>query len=119
MRLLADQDVYAMTLALLRNRGHDVSTVSEMGLSQATDLAILQTAIQDKRILLTRDRDYGGLIFARSIHGGVIYLRIAPTVLHATHDELLRVLSQYGEVELLNALVVVEAGRHRFRKITG
>jgi predicted nuclease of predicted toxin-antitoxin system len=117
MRLLADQDVYAMTVRILRSRSHDVATASDLGLSQAADVAILQAAIQDRRILLTRDRDYGGLVFAGNTKGGVIYLRIAPSALDAVHDELLRVLDLYSETELQGALIVVEPGRHRLRKI--
>jgi hypothetical protein len=41
MRLLADQDVYAMTVRMLRDQSHDVATATELGLSQAADVAIL------------------------------------------------------------------------------
>jgi predicted nuclease of predicted toxin-antitoxin system len=118
MRLLADQDVYATTVTLLRGHNHDVVTAAELGLSRATDVEILQAAIQDQRILLTRDRDFGGLVFVNAIQGGVIYLRILPSTLTLVHDELLRVFRQYNEIELLDALVVIEPGRHRLRKIS-
>jgi predicted nuclease of predicted toxin-antitoxin system len=118
MRFLADQDVYAKTVILLRDRNHDVITAAELGLSRASDRDLLQAAIQDGRIFLTRDRDFGGLVFVQAIRGGVIYLRILPSTLRAVHDELLRVLGQYDERVLLNALVVVEPARHRVRRMT-
>ena len=37
MKLLADQDVYAATVAFLRDLGHDVDTAAERGLSRAAD----------------------------------------------------------------------------------
>ena len=98
MKLLTDQDVYAVTVT--RNNNHDVATASEKGLSQASDIVLLQTAAQDGRILVTRDRDFGALIFTQSVHAGVIYLRIQPNAMRATHNELLRVLNQYDEVNL-------------------
>ena len=52
----------------------------------------------------------------KSIHAGVIYLRIAPSAVNAVHEELERVLSQYDETSLLQSFVVVEPGRHRVRK---
>jgi hypothetical protein len=40
-----------------------------------------------------------------------------PSTQNAVHQELDRVLSEHSEVELLQAFVVVEPGRHRFRKL--
>jgi predicted nuclease of predicted toxin-antitoxin system len=117
MRLLADQDIYAVTVTFLRSHGHDVATVSDVGLSQSDDLVVLQTAIQDRRILITRDRDFGGIVIAGTLQGGVIYLRVVHSALKAVHGELLRVLSQYAEDVLLKSLVVVEEGRHRIRRL--
>lgn len=117
MRLLADEDVYAGTVALLWGNYHDVKTAAELGLAEASDVDLLQAAIQDGRIFLTRDRDFGGLVFVNAIQGGVIYLRIQPSTIQAVHDELLRVLEQYDEKVLLAALVVVEPARHRIRPI--
>lgn len=41
MRLLLDQDVYAVTAGLLRELGHDVVLVAQIGLSQGEDEEIL------------------------------------------------------------------------------
>jgi len=116
MRCLLDQDVYALTVRFLANGGHDVVLVSEIGLSQASDEEILRTAQEQSRVLVTRDRDYGNLVFVQSIGTGVIYLRILPTTMNATHNELARVLQTYSQEELVGAFVVVEPGGHRFRK---
>lgn len=40
MRFLADQDIYALTLHLLRHLGHEVDAATETGLSQATDAEV-------------------------------------------------------------------------------
>jgi predicted nuclease of predicted toxin-antitoxin system len=116
MRLLADQDVYALTTAFLRQLGHDVVTASESQSASLSDSEILAAAIRDNRILLTRDRDFGSLIFVNAIHAGVIYLRVPPSTTQAIHEELQRVLTQYDEEALLRSFVVVEPGRHRLRK---
>jgi predicted nuclease of predicted toxin-antitoxin system len=116
MRLLLDQDVYAVTVIFLIDAGHDVLAVAEIGLSQASDEEILRTAQEQNRILVTRDRDYGNLVFVQLIGTGVIYLRILPTTVNVIHNELARILENYSETELANAFVVVEADGHRFRK---
>jgi predicted nuclease of predicted toxin-antitoxin system len=76
MRFLLDQDVYAATRQFLLSLGHDVVQVSQLGLSQATDEQLLAAAQEQGRILITRDRDFGTLVFARALGSGVLYLRM-------------------------------------------
>jgi predicted nuclease of predicted toxin-antitoxin system len=116
MRFLLDQDVYAITARFLVDAGHDVVLVAQLGLSRASDEEILRTSQKENRILVTRDRDYGNLVFVRAIGTGVIYLRILPTTINAIHGELARILKNYSEVELSGAFIVVEPDGHRFRK---
>ena len=116
MRLLADQDVYAATVLYLRGPGHDVTTAAEKGMSRSEDADLLRVALDEGRVFVTRDRDYGGLVFVRSLGTDVLYLRVLPSTLVAVHAELGRVLSLYDEQDLLGSFVVVEPGRHRVRK---
>jgi hypothetical protein len=78
---------------------------------------LLRVAQEQGRILVTRDRDYGGLVFLGPGGAGVIYLRILPSTQAAVHAELERVLSLYPEPEVQGSLIVVEPGRHRTRRI--
>ena len=117
MRFLADQDVYALTVRFLRGLGHDVEEASHLGRSLPTDHDVLRAAEADERILVTRDRDFGGLVFVRRLGKGVVYLRVLPSTLKAVHAELKRVIDGYLAAELREGFVVVEPGRHRFRRI--
>jgi uncharacterized protein (DUF433 family) len=103
-------------LEFLIDAGHDVVLVAQLGLSQASDEEILRTSQQENRILVTRDRDYGNLVFVRAVGTGVIYLRVLPTTVNAVHGELARIIKNYSEVELAGAFIVVEPDGHRFRK---
>jgi predicted nuclease of predicted toxin-antitoxin system len=116
MRFLTDQDVYAGTVRFLSGLGHDVATAAQLGLAQANDAVLLQVARQQGRIFVTRDRDFGGLVFVQHGGSGVVYLRISPVTQNAVHAELQRVLTLYTEQELQDSFVVVEPGRHRIRK---
>jgi len=91
--------------------------LSQILLSQASDSDLLKTARDQGRIFVTRDRDFGGLVFAQALGLGVIYLRVSPSTQNAVHQELERVLDEHSEVELMSAFVVIELGRHRFRKL--
>ncbi len=116
MKLLTDQDVYSATVLFLRAVGHDVVTASDLGMWQATDSSLLQTAQMEGRIFVTRDRDYGGLVFTQALGTGVLYLRLLPSTLLAVHTELARVLGMYTEEVLRGTFTVIEPGRHRLRK---
>src|SRR5262249_27023306 len=119
MKFLADQDVYATTIRFLSGLGHDVVTASQLGLAQATDAELLRVAHEQGRIVITRDRDFGGLVFVQGSGPGLIYLRILPSTQVSVHAELERVLTLYTEQELQASFVVVEPGRHRIRKPAG
>ena len=117
MRFLLDQDVYAITARFLSDLGHDVVPVAEVGLARAEDEEILRVAQEQGRILVTRDRDYGNLVFVQALGAGVLYLRILPSTQNVVHAELQRVLNTYTEEELARAFVVIEAGGHRIRRL--
>ena len=79
MKFLADQDVYGTTVRFLVGLGHDVVPVAQIGLAQAEDIELLRVAHEQARILITRDRDYGGLVFLHGAGSGVLYLRALPS----------------------------------------
>ena len=117
MKFLADQDVFALTIKLISALGHDVIPVAQLGLAQADDAALLRVAHEQGRVFITRDRDFGALVFVQGAGPGVIYLRILPTTHDAVHAELARVLTLYNEPELQASFIVIEPGRHRIRKM--
>lgn len=117
MKFLADQDVYATTIGFLSDLGHEVVPVAQLGLAQAADAELLRIAHEHGRIFVTRDRDFGGLVFVQGRGPGAIYLRILPSTQNVVHTELERVLTLYTEQELQKSFVVIEPGRHRIRKL--
>ena len=72
MRFLLDQDVYAVTARVLLALGHDVVTAFSAGFSREEDDALLNHAHNDDRIFVTRDRDFGGLVFVMGHGPGVL-----------------------------------------------
>ena len=117
MRFLLDQDVYAATARHLMSLGHDVLRVSEIGLSRATDEELLEVARSQDRLLVTRDRDFGRIVFLNRQHWAILYLRMLPSTQNVVHAELAEVLRLYGEPELTRAFVVIEPGGHRIRRL--
>lgn len=117
MKLLLDQDVYALTERFLRELDHDVMTASELGLSRAHDLDLLKHSGEQGYIFVTRDKDYGNLVFMHGAGRGVIYMRMLPSAMNEVHAELKKVLETYSETELAKSFIVVEKNRHRIRRI--
>ena len=118
MQFLADQDVYYITIEWLREEGHDVVTVKEVGMQGAADRDLLKRAREMDRLLLTRDKDFGALVFLEeSESSGVILLRITPLTVDEIHQELRRLLEEQTEEELKKLFCVVEPGRYRIRRL--
>jgi predicted nuclease of predicted toxin-antitoxin system len=109
--------VYAITSTFLGGLGHDVALASQLGMAQAEDADVLRAAREQSRILVTRDRDFGALVFLQGQGPGVIYLRILPSTFNAVHQELARLLMLHAEEELQNSFVVVAPGSHRMRHV--
>jgi predicted nuclease of predicted toxin-antitoxin system len=119
MRFLADQDIYRHTFLFLIRLGHEVVSAAELGMSRAGDSDLLLEARRRQCVLITRDKDFGALVFLEA-EGccGVILLRLTPASLEACHAELARVLAVYSEAEIRSSFWSVEPGRHRRRKLT-
>jgi len=77
MKLLANENIPAALTRSLRAAGHDVNWVSEMS-PGITDTQVIELAIQQDRILVTFDKDFGELAFRRSLPAtcGIILLRL-------------------------------------------
>src|SRR6266851_10387062 len=100
MKFLLDHDVYAVTGHFLTGLGHDVVRVVEIGMATASDEALLTTAHEQSRIMVTCDRDYGSLVFVRDYGAAVIYLRIRPSTQNSVHVQLNTVLELYFQEQL-------------------
>ncbi len=119
MRFLLDQDVYELTARVLAQQaGGDVVRVRELGLSRADDVTLLRTAREQERVLVTRDRDFGYLVFVEAVQWGVIYLRMTPATVEAVHAELERLLREQPFERLTKTFAVVEPGRYRIRSLS-
>lgn len=76
LRLLLDEDAQAKRLvALLEADGHDVQTASDANLRHVRDREVLAFAVQETRVLLTRNcDDFRALHAENAEHPGIIAL---------------------------------------------
>jgi len=97
-------------ITYLVERGHDVATVASDYPQTLKDPEVVGIALQERRILITNDRDFGELIFRQRLsHAGIIYFRLERTDLDTKIQGLERVLSDHGH-QLSEFIVVTERG---------
>ena len=71
--LLCDEHIPLPVVQGLRRRGINVITVQEIGLRSTRDIVILTTALQQQRVLYTRDVDFLRHHHAGAPHAGIFY----------------------------------------------
>ena len=117
MRLLADENLPAVSIRLLRAAGHDVLAVRE-AMPGATDAAVLERTIAESRVLVTCDRDVA-MLAARQVHpvpAGIVLLRLIPVPPEEAGTIVREVLGD-PSLELDGRLTVVEPDRVRQRPL--
>ena len=78
MRFLVNENVSGSVIAALRQRGHDVLSAKENMRGQS-DSAILRRAAQERRVVVTHDKDFGELAFRERLPAecGIVLVRLA------------------------------------------
>ena len=118
MRFLADMGVSKQVVEWLRASGHEAIHLHDEGLQKLPNGEIFQKAIREQRIVLTFDLDFGEIVAAsggRSV--SVILFRLRNTRADFVVQRLKAVLGQSSEVLAQGAVVLVEDGRHRLRRM--
>ncbi len=116
MKLLLDQGLPSSAAALLRSMSIDTIHISEIEMSAAADVEILQKAKEEDRIVVTLDADFHALLaLAEATSPSVIRIRIERLRAAALVELLRQVTSECAEELLRGAAVTVEPGKIRTR----
>ncbi len=114
MNLLADESVDRQIVTRLRQDGHDVTYVAELGPGIA-DERVLERANEQDAILLTVDKDFGELAFRQKlIHHGVVLIRLSG-LSNQTKAELVAEALRVRGAEFVNVFSVISPGMIRIR----
>ncbi|OHE57918.1 MAG: hypothetical protein A2Z47_01560 [Thermodesulfovibrio sp. RBG_19FT_COMBO_42_12] len=118
MTFLADMGISQTTVKWLKEQGFDAFHVRDMNMHRATDTEILEKARNDKHIVLTCDLDFGEILSATGEDcPSVIIFRLENETPEHINKRLRQVLQESLEALLKGAIIVVEEGRHRIRKL--
>jgi predicted nuclease of predicted toxin-antitoxin system len=118
MRFLADAGISPRTVEFLRQIGHDVVHVRELNMQRKADEVVADRARVESRIVLTFDLDFGEVLALGILdRPSVIIFRLADERPESVNAHLGPVLAE-RVVELESgALILVEDGRYRVRKL--
>ncbi|MCL6505399.1 MAG: DUF5615 family PIN-like protein [Bryobacteraceae bacterium] len=118
MRILANENVSATVIQVLRDHGHDVLSVKE-SLRGEKDTAILARAQAEQRLVVTHDKDFGELAFRMGLPAecGVILLRLSGDNPDADNRRTLQAIE--GRSDWAGHFSVVSDDRIRMRPLPG
>jgi predicted nuclease of predicted toxin-antitoxin system len=118
MRFVADMGVSLRVVEWLRSASHDAIHLRDEGLQTLANGEIFRKALREDRIVLTFDLDFGEIVAAsagRSV--SVVLFRLRNTRADFVIARLKSVLEQSAEELARGAVVLVEDGRHRVRRL--
>ena len=117
MRFLADMGVGKKVVDWLRDQGHDAIHLRELRLERLPNGDIFSKAVDEGRIVLTFDLDFGEI--AASANGpraSVIVFRLRNTRVIHVIDRLRSVLAESSAALEGGVVITVEESRHRIRR---
>lgn len=113
MKILLDSCMGIGVFRALQNAGHDVVSIG-INEKDPGDEAVLNRAFQEKRVLVTLDKDFGELaiIFGKP-HSGI--LRLVGLSMTNQIKICIQVLETHGPMLIHGALITAEISRLRIR----
>ena len=115
MRFLVDESTGPVVANWLIEKGHDVLSVYE-GLRGKPDEEVLERGVEERRIVITNDKDFGEMIYREGhAHQGVILLRLGDERSANKIAALERLLADHAD-RLAERFVVVTENRIRISK---
>lgn len=112
---MADESCDFAVVRRLRASGYNVLAVAEE-FPSAPDLQVLKCVVDEKRIILTEDKDFGEWVFAhREETYGVLLIRFPANLRSKLAQTVNLLVTQHG-LDLIKSFTVLEPGRARIRK---
>ena len=116
MRFLADECLHVEIVTVLRRAGHEVTTIAP-GDVGATDEAVLERASREGAILLTADKDFGEIAYARAAApSGIVLFRRSVADPAGAAARLLALIQERGD-SLYSLHAVITPARARLRRL--
>ncbi len=118
MKFLADMGVSPRSVAFLRSLGHDAIHLHDERLDRLSDADILSKALNESRIVLTHDLDFGELMAASQAHlPSVIIFRLRNMAADSVNRYLEFIVANYQKRLEAGAVMSVTERQIRVRSL--
>ena len=112
---MTDESCAGPVIRALRDVGHDVIAIAESA-QGASDEAVIERAFNERRVLITEDRDFGELVYARGrSSAGVVFVKFDRRARRSKPAAVVEAVAKLG-VRLRDGFTIVEPGRVRLAR---
>lgn len=116
MRFLVDENVGFEVVKSLRAENHSVISMTEERYSGIDDDSVFKLALDEKRIIITRDFHFTNLIrFPASLTEGIIYIRHGNLKSNEEKELIIRFISSIKAEEIRGKLVTLYRKGYRIK----
>lgn len=117
-RFLIDEDCPRSLAPALRQEGHEVEDIRDIGLRGASDDDVIERARPESRCLITCDTGLGNIIrYPPSKYAGILVIRLPDTIPAKSRvARTVDAIRQLSGQSLNGSLVILEPGRIRVRR---
>ena len=118
MKFVADMGISPRSAAFLRSLGHDAIHLHEVGLDRLSDASILSRALDEGRVVLTHDLDFGDLMAASEARlPSVIIFRLRNMSADRVNRYLEIILANYPDRLVAGVVMSVTEREIRIRSL--
>ena len=108
MKIFANENLFEPVIEFLRSLDHDVISVSDAGLSGISDDEVYRIACEEKRVIITMDKDFTRLFrFPPEKCGGLIVVKIYKRTVDETLEIFRKFFSMIKEEDIIENTVIV------------
>lgn len=112
---MTDESCAGPVIRARRDAGHDVIVIAESA-KGASDEAVIERAFNERRVLITEDRDFGELVYARGrSSAGVVFVKFPGRARRLKPAAVVEAVAKLG-ARLRDGFAVVEPGRVRLAR---
>lgn len=105
MRILVDENIPRMTVALLCDLGHDVLDIRGTAVQGMADNALWKLAQSEWRVLITTDK--GFTVYRGDAHAGILVVRLRQPNRLKLHQSVMLATQRVGDEDWPGLLVVI------------
>jgi len=117
LKFILDADMPRSSAEVIRNLGFDVDDVRDIGMRSAKDREIIEYALRNNRIIITRDTDFGEVLRYPKHPGAVIFRLPYGFMIKEINKRLEEFFKSVEEDVISESITIVELSRYRKRSL--